>query len=304
MMRRAQPWLGTLVEISVADALPDEAVQQAISQAFAEVALVHRLMSFHAADSDVARLNRAWASEVLAVHPHTWQVLRLAQRVAEQSDHIFNIACAPRLVAWGCLPAPQDEAPSYRPGLTVLRCQAGGTVRKAAPGWVDLGGIAKGYAVDLALAALQRAGVASACVNAGGDLRAIGPDAWPVRLRSPRDPGRVGATLALRGEALATSAGYFSAREHNGQRVCALVDGRDGSPAGMAGTGAVGGDDLDGGAAAGRRAGDKAGRGHGPSVSVRAASCAVADALTKVVLASGDVAHPALRAFQATALII
>ena len=302
MMRRAQPWLGTLVEISVADALPDEAVQQAISQAFAEVALVHRLMSFHAADSDVARLNRAWASEVLAVHPHTWQVLRLAQRVADESDHIFNIACAPRLVAWGCLPAPQDEAPSYRPGLTVLRCQAGGTVRKAAPGWVDLGGIAKGYAVDLALAALQRAGVASACVNAGGDLRAIGPDAWPVRLRSPRDPGRVGATLALRDEALATSAGYFSARTHDGQLVCALVDGRDGSPAGVADAGVVGGGDVDGGAAAGRRAGDKAG--HGPSVSVRAASCAVADALTKVVLASGDVAHPALRAFQATALII
>ncbi|MBJ7313972.1 FAD:protein FMN transferase [Rugamonas sp. CCM 8940] len=276
MIRRAQPWLGTLVEITVADALPDEAVQRAISLAFAEVALVHRLMSFHAADSDVARLNRAWPGDMLTVDPHTWRVLELAQRVADQSEQIFNIACAPRLVAWDCLPAPQPEVPAYRPGLTVLRCEAGLRVRKAVPGWVDLGGIAKGYAVDLALAALGDAGIASACVNAGGDLRAIGPLAWPVRLRAPRDPGRAGAVLELRDEALATSASYFSARRHEGRDVSALVDGRDGSALG---------------AAAG-------------SVSVRAASCAVADALTKVVLASGDAAHPALQAFAATALII
>ncbi|MBA5639590.1 FAD:protein FMN transferase [Duganella sp. LX20W] len=276
MIRRAQPWLGTMVEITVADAAlaPDDA-QQAVTQAFAQVALVHRLMSFHDSASDVARLNLAWASDTLAVHPHTWQVLHLAQQVADQSDGIFNIACAPRLVDWECLPAPQADLPAYRPGVTVLRCEANNMVRKAAPGWVDLGGIAKGYAVDLAIEALCAAGVTSACVNAGGDLRAIGDAPWPVTIRDPRALARAGARITIRNEALATSANYFTARQHAGRTISALVDGRDGMPI------------TD-----------------GASVSVRAASCAVADALTKVVLASGDREHPALRAMNATALII
>lgn len=279
MMRRAQPWLGTMVEITVADADPapdaQHALTQAVTQAFAQVALVHRLMSFHDGASDVARLNLAWASETIAVHPHTWQVLQLAQQVADQSDGIFNIACAPRLVDWDCLPAPQPDLPAYRPGVTVLRCEANHMVRKAAPGWVDLGGIAKGYAVDLAIESLRAAGVRSACVNAGGDLRALGDAPWPVAIRDPRALAQAGARVTITNEALATSANYFTARQHAGRTVSALVDGRDGTPI------------TD-----------------GASVTVRAARCAVADALTKVVLASGDASHPALRAMGATALII
>ncbi|WP_295998775.1 FAD:protein FMN transferase [Rugamonas sp.] len=311
MMRRAQPWLGTLVEMSVADALPERALYAAIAGAYAEVALVQRLMSFHDAASDVSRLNRAAPGARLTVHVHTWRVLRLAQQVAAASDGIFNIACAPQLVTWGCLPAPpmppmpplqrlrqtaerrpssaspsvqamqaarpaqSPSPPAYDPGLALLDLEDGCGVRKLAPGWIDLGGIAKGYAVDLAIAALRDAGVASACVNAGGDLRALGEAAWPVAVRDPRAPRRAGAQLHVRDEAMATSAHYFSARRHAGVDVSALVDGRDGRPvAGQA------------------------------SVSVRAASCAVADALTKVVIASGDPHHRALRAMAASAMIL
>lgn len=275
MIRRAQPWLGTLVDIRVDDATDDGAAHHAAALAFAEVALVQRLMSFHDPDSEVSRLNRAAPGETLAVHPHTWRVLELAQRMADASGGAFNIACAPRLVAWNVLPAPHAGAPAYQPGLPVVRCEAGDSVRKLNPGWIDLGGIAKGYAVDLAIEALRAAGVRSACVNAGGDLRVLGATPCPVSIRSPRDPGRTGAQLILAEEALATSAGYFSSRTHAGRQVCALVDGRDGEPV----TAAV-------------------------SVSVRAPTCAVADALTKIVLASGDSSHPALAAFGASALII
>lgn len=275
MIRRAQPLLGTLVDISVGGALPEAQAQQAATLAFAEVALVQRLMSFHDAGSDVARLNRAPAGQRLAVDPHTWQVLQLAQAVAQASSGIFNIGCAPRLVAWDCLPAPPGPAPDFAPSAALLCCEQDGTVRKTAPGWIDLGGIAKGYAVDLAIAALLRSGVDSACVNAGGDLRAIGAQPFPVAIRAPRDPRRSGAQVLLRDEAMATSASYFSEKAWQGGRVCALVDGRNG--AALTGT---------------------------ASVSVRAPRCAVADALTKVVLASGDAQHPALRAFGASALII
>jgi thiamine biosynthesis lipoprotein len=279
MIRRAQPWLGTLVEITVRDGATatgaEAALQRAIGDAFAEIALVQRLMSFYDPDSDLSRLNRVAPGAVIAVSAHTVQVLRLAEHMRLACDGIFNIACAPQLVRWDCLPAPHAARPAYDPHARVVEVDDDNTVRKLGPGWIDLGGIAKGYAVDLAIAALARAGVQSACVNAGGDLRAIGEHGFEVRLRAPAAPTRAGARLTVREAALATSATYFSAREHEGASVSDLVDGRDGTPMLTK-----------------------------SSVSVRAASCAVADALTKVVLASGRADHPALAVFGATALII
>jgi thiamine biosynthesis lipoprotein len=271
MMLRAQPWLGTLVEI----ACGSDADPQAPAAAFASIALVQRLMSFHAADSDVSRFNRACAGDELAIDPHTWKVLHLAEQLARVSDGRFNVACAPRLVAWDYLPAPAIPAPEFVPGRRIYALETNGSVRKLAPGWIDLGGIAKGYAVDLAIAALESRGVGSACVNAGGDMRVIGPAPWPVSVRAPRDPGVAGARVMLQDAALATSANYFSAKGHGDARVSALVDGSNARPL------------------AGER-----------SVTVRAPSCAMADALTKVVMASGDPRHPCVAAYGAAAFIL
>jgi thiamine biosynthesis lipoprotein len=157
----------------------------------------------------------------------------------------------------------------------VLALEQGARVRKLAPGWIDLGGIAKGHAVDLAVAALQDAGIGGGCVNAGGDLRVFGAAGLPVAVRAPHAPGRVASQLVLRDEAMATSGTYFSARRHRERTVSALVDGRSGEP--LAET---------------------------CSASVRAPRCALADALAKVVLATGDASHPALAAFGASAFII
>lgn len=272
MMRRAQPWLGTLVDITMGPG----ADPQAAAAAFADVALVHRLMSFHEPDSDVTRFNLAKAGDLIEVDQHTWNVLQLAQQVAASSGGCFNVACAPKLVEWDYLPAPLTPAPRYMSGERAYRLEAHGIVRKTSAAWIDLGGIAKGYAVDLAIAALERFGVPSACVNAGGDLRVIGPSDWPVSIRSPRDPGATAAQLHLRNAALATSGNYFSAKRLLGAVPASpLVDGRDG-----------------------RALMDPV------SVTVRAPGCAVADALTKVVMASGDINHPCIAGFDAAAFII
>jgi thiamine biosynthesis lipoprotein len=261
MNRRAQPWLGTLVDIAT------DASQAAISAAFAEVALVHRLMSFHDRASDVSRLNRAGEGELVAVHAHTWKVLRLAEQLAAASQGLFNPACASLLVEWGSLPSPAGDMPPLQQLKSAFICEDGDTVRKLQPAWIDLGGIAKGYAVDVAVEALQRAGAVEGCVNAGGDVRVFGDCDWPIAMRDPRAPQRMHSQVRLCDEALATSANYFSPRS--------LVDGRDGTPM-------------------------TAPR----SISVRAPRCAVADALTKVVMASGDAVHPALTQWRATAFII
>jgi thiamine biosynthesis lipoprotein len=271
MMRRAQPWLGTMVEVSVAAG----ADLQAIDAAFAAVARVHTLMSFHDRGSDVARINRAAPGETVEVDAHTWRVLATAARVTGLSEGAFDVACAPRLVEWTILPPQDAAAPSPLPMGEVLALEDGARVRKLAPGWIDLGGIAKGYAVDLAVDALLAAGAESGCVNAGGDLRVFGADPVPVAVRSPHAPTLAATRLMLRDEAMATSGSYFSSRSHAGRQVSALLDARDGRP--VAGS---------------------------SSASVRAPLCVLADALTKVVLATGDAAHPALAACGAHALLV
>ena len=290
MLRRAQPWLGTLVDVSIvvpASAIAGDANAdtKAIDAAFAAVALVHRLMSFHEADSDISAINRLQPGQSVKVDAHTANVLRCALLIEELSDGIFNIACGAQLVAWGQLPLPPGSGTASEngadtsaagaarpPARTAIALDASLRVTRRMPGWIDPGGIAKGYAVDLAVTALQHAGVTAGCVNAGGDLRVFGDLELPVQIRDPQRPTRAGRLLHLRQQALATSAGYFSSRLHAGRQTGALLDARNGQPVPA-----------------------------GHSASVLAASCMHADALTKVVIATADPAHPLLAQFGATA---
>lgn len=269
MIRRAQPWLGTIVDITA------DCDQAGLNAAFARIAQVQRLMSFHDPASDIARFNRAAAGTRLELHADTTAVLQLAEQLRLETDGIFNIACAPRLVKAGLLPAPAADAVLYQPAQALMQWTTDGCLVKLASGWIDVGGIAKGYAVDLAVEALQQAGARAGCVNAGGDLRVFGQRDWPVSLRHPQQPQRLLPAVQLRDEAMATSATYFSRREQHGRSYSALIDGRDGRS--ILGS---------------------------SSISVRAPRCVLADALTKVVMASADPHDPALQRWQASALII
>jgi thiamine biosynthesis lipoprotein len=118
--------------------------------------------------------------------------------------------------------------------------------------------------------------IAHALVNAGGDMRALGRRSWPVVIRDPAQPGAEAAEVSLRNAALATSAHYFSRRRWRGRLVSALVDGRTRRPCGHD-----------------RR-----------SVTVRAPTAMLADALTKVVLALGCEAVGILHRHAARALVL
>jgi thiamine biosynthesis lipoprotein len=274
MMRRAQPWLGTLVEITIADALDDADLHLAFDRAFEAIAATHRLMSFHDPDSDVSRINRAAPAASIIVDARSARVLAAALALSEQSEGVFNPLCASRLVEWDYLPAPSGPVPEWGTPASVLELR-GCQVIKHAPAWIDLGGIAKGQAVDAAAAALAASGIQSGCINAGGDLLAFGADAWPVLVRDPAHPGAAGYAIEVRDCALATSAIYFSRKEHKGRPCSALLHGREGWPVLRA-----------------------------ASVSVSARSCMMADALTKVVAATGDVHHPALEKHGAAAYLL
>lgn len=274
MKRRAQPWLGTLVEIGIAGDFSESALLALFETGFGAIRQIHELMSFHAAGSDVARFNRAAAGGTLEIDAHTYHVLDAALRLQVASNGLFDVRVASRLAAWDYLPA-ESPIPPWQPQQIAYRLLPASRVQKLRDDWLDLGGIAKGYAVDHALRALRQCGVRQACVNAGGDLRVIGPEPMPVWLRDPQQPQHMARQLHLQNQALATSATYFSARQRDGQALSALVHG------------------VSGAAIVSRH-----------SYSVLAPSCLWADALTKVVAASGDAQHPCLAQFRAEAFII
>jgi thiamine biosynthesis lipoprotein len=263
--RRARPLLGTLVDIRV-DGVDEARALAAIDAAFAEVAAVHRLMSFHEATSDVSCINRDASRAPVAVDARTREALALALAFARESQGRFDPTVAAELVGWSLLPRPADAPePAGDADWRDIEMLDDGRIRAARPLWIDLGGIAKGYAVDRAIECLAALGIEDACVNAGGDLRRMGPGFEPVHIRDPSAPHRT-ARMMLLGEGSIASSGSYFERAH--------VDARTRTPI------------LD------------------RAVSVVADRCAVADALTKIVMSDADAAAPLLEAWNAQALVL
>ncbi|QBB72557.1 FAD:protein FMN transferase [Pseudolysobacter antarcticus] len=269
-MLRARPWLGTLVEIRV-DGLAEADAVAATDAAFAEIATIHRCMSFHEPDSDLARLHRARAGSAVQVDPHTWNVLQTALVFAEESRGCFDPTIAAQLVAWNFLPRPRDSGePDPAASWSNIELLPESQVRLHRALWIDLGGIAKGYAVDCAIRILRNAGATAGGVNAGGDLAVFGAAAQTVHVRDPRAPQNTLPLLELRDAAVATSAGYFERRRAATGWLGPHVHGKR--------RGAVG---------------------THSSVSVIAPSCMHADALTKIVLADARIAAKLLPRYGA-----
>ena len=268
-VERARPLLGTVVVLRAEGTRA--CVERGVAHAFDAIADVQRAMSFHDPESELSRLNRHAFDEAQPVSTSTWRVLRAALALARASDGRFDPTIGGRLVAWRQLPAPAHAEVDPRADWRDVELGRGRRVHYRRPLWLDLGGIAKGHAVDRAVTALRAAGVQAGVVNAGGDLRAFGDAVEVVHVRDPADPGRARPLLQLRDGAVATSAGYFSA--HDGHS--ALVETRNGRSLG-----------------------------HGVSVTVCAPRALWADALTKVVLADPDAATPLLRRLHAQAVVL
>jgi thiamine biosynthesis lipoprotein len=271
VVQRARPWLGTLVEMRVAG-VDERSAVRAIESAFAEVAAVHRLMSFHEPGSDLSRLHRADAGKRVPLDARTHAVLACALRIAAASRGCFDPTVAAEQVAWGLLPRPDSAyAPDPHASWSDIEL-LDGAVRLRRPLWIDLGGIAKGYAVDRALEILRASGASQACVNAGGDLRVAGPCAERVHLRGGGRAQHPIAGLEITDAAVASSAGINSRRRVHGHWRGAHVHGNRRGPIGTL-----------------------------SSVSVIADRCMIADALTKIVLAQGQASCDLLAAFGARA---
>jgi FAD:protein FMN transferase len=275
-IRRAKPLLGTFVEIEAAGPVRS-VVNQAIDAAFEAVATVHRLMSFHDADSDVSRLNREAFGGPVKVHDWTFSVLETSVALHRRSNGIFDIATAPFLQALGLLPRFDRDTPIDQRTYDAVELLDGAMVRfRHRRAKIDLGGIAKGFAVDRALDALRGfGGVDDGLVNAGGDLAAFGAEPQSVEIRHPRNPGRLVGRVKVANEAVASTARRFDLFRSAETTGSAII-----GPGGHATANPIDG------------------------VTVRARSCMVADALTKIVMISGADAASLLECYRASALLI
>lgn len=189
--------------------------EKAVSAAFNAIGRVQRLMSFHEPDSDVGQLNRHASRRAVRVHAWTCRVLRRAVKLHAQTGGLFDVTVASALVRAGWLPRVVKNFHGTGTSADIV-FSPGNRIRFQRPLMVDLGGIAKGFAVDQAIAALQRSGANAGVVNAGGDLRIFGPRAESVHVRLPESPGILVPLSQVRNAAIATSAHYFAQRKIRG----------------------------------------------------------------------------------------
>ena len=234
---------GTLVEVSVYGA-PEAQAQQAIAAVLTRFDALHRQL--HAwQPSDLSRLNAALAQgQRVAVTPELAAMLRDARTLSIQSGDLFNPAIGGLIALWGFhADAPQAKVPAAAaitswvkaaPRMGNLHIE-NNTVWSDSPAvQLDLGGYAKGLALDEAVTILKAHGIHNALVNIGGNVIALGVHGdrpWRVGIQHPRKPGTL-ATLDLHdGEAVGTSGDYQRFFEADGRRYSHLIDPRTGRPA-------------------------------------------------------------------------
>ncbi len=214
-----------------------------IEPAVKAIEKVNRLMSFYRPDSDISTINRAGPGVAVKVSGHTYNVIEQSIYFSDLTDGAFDITFTPLKKIWqqarenGREPAGElIEETLGRIGSDKIELVEDGKVKLLAEGMlIDLGGIAKGYAADLAVAELKKAGCKSALVNIGGDMAALGRrgdgERWQILVRDPRNGSESTARLAVDNTSLATSGDYARYFTINGKRYSHIMDPRTGRPA-------------------------------------------------------------------------
>lgn len=235
--------MGTYVNVTLVTADSVAAARDAAA-ALGVFRRVDSLMSNWTTTSEVARLNREAGEREVTVHPEVASVLAFALELYPASARTFDVTIEPLVRAWGFLggrprvPADSEAAAAYRRvgAGQVWFDPATRALRFANPGVrVDLGGIAKGWAVDAAAETLRARGVRDALVDLTGNMAALGRPAgaagWRIGIRDPRDRVPYFARLELADEAISTSGKYEQFVAADGRTYGHIMDPRTGRPA-------------------------------------------------------------------------
>ncbi|MBS1788476.1 MAG: FAD:protein FMN transferase [Acidobacteria bacterium] len=222
----------------------ESALAEAVTAAFDEVDRIDRLMSHYKPESPLSRLNQNAASQPVKVEPELFDFISECLRYSRESGGAFDITVGPLMKTWGFfrgegrMPKPEEmaEARAKVGWRHVILNEQDHTIRFDRDGVeLDLGGIAKGYAVDKAVEVLKQRGIRRALVNAcGSTIYGLGAPpgeaAWEVKLRDPVRSQKTAMTIRLNNRALSVSGSYEKFFDLGGKRYSHIFDPRTGWP--------------------------------------------------------------------------
>ena len=215
-----------------------------VKAAFDEIDRIDRLMSHYKPDSELSRVNREAAKSPMEVEPELFDFIVECLRYSHESDGASDITVGPLMKAWGFfrgegrLPSEAElvEARSRVGYQHVKLNRKEKTIFLDKVGVeLDLGGIAKGYAVDRAIEVLKKHGISAALVSAGGSTISTlgappGKAAWEVEIQDPLDQRKIATSVPLKNQTLSVSGGYGAFFELAGARYSHIMDPRTGRP--------------------------------------------------------------------------
>jgi thiamine biosynthesis lipoprotein len=235
VVKRTQMHMGTLVSVTAVGS-NREVAQGAASAGFQEIHRLEGLLSTWIATSELSQVNAAAGSKAVTISPDTMTILKASIEMARVTEGGFNILVGPAVEAWSVLDrqeVPSDALLQAVRQLTDLRSLhldvAQRTAYLARIGMrVDVGGIGKGFAADMAVAAMQKAGATAGVVALSGDIRTFGrlPGGakFPFGIRHPRQEDVVLAFVELQDEAISTAGDYERYFERDGVRYHHILD--------------------------------------------------------------------------------
>lgn len=237
--------MGSLCHIEVYG-LPTPKLKSAVQSAFAEMRRLEQVMSDYRPDSELNQVTRQAHLKPVVLSSDLYQVLAMAQQIAVHSGGAFDITVGPLVKLWGF----KQKSLSAHPPPTAHQIQAQlklvgyrhihltahpPTLKLQQPGiQLDLGGIGKGYAVDRAMATLQRAGIRQAMIDFNSNQAFIGAPPgqtqWQSAIKHPRHTAQVLAVLSIQDRSVSTSGDYEQFFTWQGQRYSHIIDPRNGYP--------------------------------------------------------------------------
>ncbi|MBI5554236.1 MAG: FAD:protein FMN transferase [Elusimicrobia bacterium] len=229
----ARVMLGTVVEIKIIDPDPRQA-EIALEDAFREIKRIEKLMSHFDRNSALSQLNRQGYS----ADKELYALILKAVEISQVTNGGFDITVGPLMNLWD-FKAQSPRVPTTRQIRQALKnvgykkinidSQKIKIVIKEGID-IDLGGIAKGYAVDQALEVLIRQGIHTALINAGGDIRVVGNKEWRIGLKNPRG-NEILAAIIVKSGAVVTSGDYERYFIKEGKRYHHILNPGSGYPA-------------------------------------------------------------------------
>jgi thiamine biosynthesis lipoprotein len=223
---------------------PSSDVPALLERALDEVDRVDRLMSHYKPESPLSQLNRTAADGAVVVDPELFEFIARSVAYSRDSHGAFDVTVGPLMKAWGFFKG-DGRVPSKTELTGVMRRvgyrhvvldRSSRTIRFDVAGVeIDLGGIAKGYAVDRVAALLREHGIPAALISAGGStVYGLGhpPDrtSWEVKVQDPLEPSKIAFTVALENRALSMAGRSAKTFERNGVVYSHIMDPRTGRP--------------------------------------------------------------------------